>query len=226
LDEEQLKFCFGEKMEKIPNSSCLLVIVIILSCAACSPPSIDGSQATQIAGEIYSEMTAEAFSEVEKEVIDTPTPEIKILFEDDFSGSTSPYDYKDSDIEIKQEDGKLFISIVNPTWMTYTTIPGYDYKDTTVDVDVMTIEGDPEDRYGVICRATNNSSYIFEISYDGYFGVWLWDEQDGYTPVMDWTRSSAIDTGLNKRNHISVTCNDDQLILYLQKNHRDLWTWF
>ena len=204
-------------MEKFQTPSGLLLIVLILSCVACSPPSNDGPLATEIAGEIYSKMTTEAISEVETEVINTPTPENKILFEDDFSGSTSPYDYKESDLEIKQEAGILRISVYKQDWMAFSFVPGYEYEDTTVNIDVTAVEGDPEDGYGVICRATDTSSYTFEITNDGFFSIWLWEEQDGYTPLVEQTRSSAIDTGLNKTNRISVTCSSEQLVLVVNE---------
>jgi len=200
-------------MERSLNYKVLPVVIFIISCTACSPIVGVESQATEIAAEIYLELTTVALKHEETKVVDTPTPENKILFEDDFSSSTSPYDYKDIDAEIKQTDGILSLSVSKLDWIAYTFIPGYEYEDTTVTFDVTSIEGNPEDGYGLFCRATENSAYMFEVTYDGYFSIWLWDKKDGYTPLMDFTRSSAIDTGLNKTNNISVTCSGNQLIL-------------
>lgn len=200
-------------MERFSRYLVLLIIIISISCTACSPTGDGESQPTKIATDIFPEVTTEVQNEEETEVVDTPTPENKFLFEDDFSSSTSPYDYKDSDMEIQQVDGILSLSINKPDWISYTVVPGYEYEDTTISFDVSSIAGDPEDGYGLFCRATEKSAYMFEVTYDGFFSVWLWEQQDGYTPLMDYTRSSAIDTGIDKTNNISVTCSGNQLML-------------
>ena len=141
------------------------------------------------------------------------TPDTNVLFSDDFSELLSRYDYADDGGEIKQSEGGLSISITDSEWIYYANIPGYDYEDSAIDVDVFSAEGDPEDSYGINCRSTVSSEYTFEISYDGYYAIYLWEENSGYTNLIDWSRSSAINSGLNKENHINVICHENHLIL-------------
>ena len=146
-------------------------------------------------------------------ILPSSTPDTNVLFSDDFSEPSSRYDYDDDGGEIKQSEGGLSISITDLEWIYYANIPGYDYEDFAIEVDVFSAEGDPEDSYGINCRSTVSSEYTFEISYDGYYAIWLWEEEFGYTSLFDWSRSSAINTGLNNENHLTVICNNNQLIL-------------
>jgi hypothetical protein len=146
-------------------------------------------------------------------ILPSSTPDTNVLFSDDFSEPSSRYDYADDGGEIKQSEGGLSISVTELEWIFFAYIPGYDYENVAIEVDVLSVEGDPEDSYGVVCRSTASSDYTFEISYDGYYAISLWEEDFGYTYLIDWSRSSAINTGLNNENHLTVICNNNQLIL-------------
>jgi len=146
-------------------------------------------------------------------ILPSSTPETTVLFSDDFSEPSSRYDYADDTGEIKQSEGGLSISITELDWISFANIPGYEYEDVAIEVDVFSADGDPEDAYGITCRSTESSEYMFEITYDGYYGLFLWEEGFGYTSLIDYSRSSAINTGLNKENHINVICRENQLIL-------------
>ncbi len=146
-------------------------------------------------------------------ILPSLTPDTTVLFSDDFSDLSSRYDYADDGGEIKQSEGGLSISITDLEWIYFANIPGYDYEDFALEVDVYSAEGDPEDSYGIICRSSDSSEYIFEISYDGYYSIYLWEENSGYTSLFDWSRSSVINTGLNEENHIMVICHENHLIL-------------
>lgn len=168
-------------------------------------------QSTSIAQEIYSTQTAEA-KQINTQINNpTSTPESNILFSDDFSASSSRHNYSDGDVEVFQDYGVLSILITKPNWMFATFHGGSEYNDLTIDVDVKTIEGDGDDSFGVTCRASDDDVYMFQISVDGFFSVLLWEENIGYTPLHEWTRSSAINVGRNVENHLTIICNGNNL---------------
>lgn len=146
-------------------------------------------------------------------ILPSTTPDTNVLFSDDFSEPSSRYGYVDDGGEIKQSEGGLSISITDKEWMYSAYIPGYEYEDVAIEVDVYSAEGDPDDSYGITCRSTESSEYIFEIAYDGYHAISLWEEDIGYTSLYDRPQSSAINAGLNNENHLTVICNNNQLIL-------------
>jgi len=102
-------------------------------------------QATEITESIFANLTEEAPT---PEIPPGITPDTTILFSDDFSGPSSKYGYTDEGAEINQSDGGLSINVTDLNIMYFSIIPGYEYEDVIISVDVLSTEGDPEDAYG------------------------------------------------------------------------------
>jgi len=147
----------------------------------------------------------------------TPTPRVTLL-RDDFSEPTTFGLYDGEDAKIDQQDQSLAFAIFEPETFAFSPLDT-SFEDVTIEVDASMVGGPYDNGFGVACRISDVGEYDFEISSDGYFAIFLWNETDGYVPLIDWTRSSAIHTGEGHVNHITATCLGNQLSLSVNGHH-------
>jgi hypothetical protein len=105
------------------------------------------------------------------------------------------------------------VAINIPDTFQFTDPGNLKFDDMTIDVDMTVLEANLDNGAGVMCRSSASQDYEFEISNDGYYSIFHWDEEDGFSPLVDWSQSPAIKTGKNQVNHITVTCSGNNLIL-------------
>ena len=96
---------------------------------------------------------------------------------------------------------------------------GEDFSDGFYEVEATQIEGPIDNGYGMLLRADADKGdfYLFKISSDGY--VWIGTYQDGaeVAPIIrdHWFQSTAVNTGLNTTNKLSVRAESGNLIFYV-----------
>ncbi len=96
---------------------------------------------------------------------------------------------------------------------------GEDFSDGLYEVEVTQTEGPIDNGYGMLLRADADKGdfYLFKISGDGF--VWIGTYQDGaeVTPLIrdHWFQSTAVNTGLNTTNKLSVRAESGNLIFYV-----------
>jgi len=105
----------------------------------------------------------------------TPGADQNVLFQDDFSQTTSGWDkYTASDVVTNYDDGQYLIA-VEDTDVDVWARPGLDLTDVTLEVDATYAAGPVNNTFGVICRyerqGDKNSFYFFLISSDGYYSM-------------------------------------------------------
>lgn len=87
-------------------------------------------------------------------------------------------------------------------------------KDFDVSVAVQRIEGARDGFYGILFRQLKGRGYAFEVTDNGYFNVATWTDE-AYTPLIEWTRSSAIKPG--QINFLRVVARDDKFAFYINE---------
>ncbi len=140
----------------------------------------------------------------------------EILFKDDFSNSSSGWKRVTAINGESNYDDGVYRIFVNEANMDIWSMPGLYFKDVRVEVDAFKVGGDRNNRFGIICRATNPKDfYTFVISSDGYYGIGKIKDQD-YSLIGMYALqpSTAIELG-SAVNRIRADCIADTLTLYV-----------
>lgn len=115
------------------------------------------------------------------------------------------------------------LAIENGVYRAYAASTGYvwglnevEHTDVVVEVEVTPLDIYGDNGAGVMCRAdtrNNGDGYYFMINANGYFSIRM-GNGDGVPALIDWQRSNAIHTGLD-RNVIRAVCLDNDLAMYV-----------
>lgn len=143
-----------------------------------------------------------------------------ILFQDDFSQSTSGWDaYSDSEKTANYDNGQYLIA-VEPTGVDVWGLPGLDLADLRLEVDTQYAGGPEDNEFGVMCRYSRDgdkhSFYFFFISSDGYYamGKVIKNKRTVLNPESgDYQPSDAIQLDKSAVNHLSTTCAGKKMSL-------------
>ena len=102
-----------------------------------------------------------------------PTPDPNILFQDDFSSSSSGWDTVRNDTGMTDYDQDGYRIQVLETNTDYWANPGLStLTDVSVSVEVKKLSGPDDNDFAVICRYVDvDNFYAFLASSDGYFGI-------------------------------------------------------
>jgi|GEM_PF-654140 len=97
----------------------------------------------------------------------------------------------------------------------YTGLGTVEYDNTIITVDTQRLSQEPNDGYGLVCRASDEDNGIhFYISSDGYWRIFAFE--DGRArPFMPWTASDLINQEADARNQITAVCVNDYYALYI-----------
>lgn len=95
---------------------------------------------------------------------------------------------------------------------------GTDYSNFAFQVQTTIIAGDSG---GIVFRAdgANNRYYLFEILSNGTYGLTLYDGIASHTRTLDHGSSSAINTGLNEPNLITVVAQGSSIDLFVNQQY-------
>lgn len=148
---------------------------------------------------------------------DTPSEPLPagVLFQDDFSDTSSGWDRVDVDDGITDYVDGVYRILVNTPSTDVWANPGLDFTDTVVEVEATKVGGPDDNDFGVICRYQNESNfYFFIISSDGYYGLGkVVDGEQILIGEEELMPSDDIQLG-NVTNMIKADCVGSTLALY------------
>jgi hypothetical protein len=161
-------------------------------------------------------LPTKATAEVTSETGSETTTELKLLFEDDFSKTSSGWDRYSDDTSITDYlDGVYQIKVLEANWYTWSN-PGKTFGDVVVEVDGWKADG-PDGDLAIICRYQNESNfYLLGITTDGYYGITKIKDGDDTLLGSEYLEySGLIDTQAGAVNHIRADCIGNSLTLYV-----------
>ena len=135
-----------------------------------------------------------------------------ILFEDDFSSTTSGWDKgTNSNGSYGYVNGEYQIKVKTKE-LTYWSNPGKNFSDIVITVDMRAVASTGEGEYGVICRYQDEKNfYSLTVTEDHYYGIWKL-ENGQWSSIVDFTYSSLIPDGSQPFELIAV-CSGDKLMI-------------
>lgn len=148
-----------------------------------------------------------------------PTPEMALLYFDDFSDPSSGWDvYSDEDREMGYSDGEYYVLIKKPTWVSWGR-PGFTFSDFRLEVDARKVAGPDDNDFGVIVRHRDSDNfYLFAISSDGYYTVWKLVSGEWETLVAWEGPSRHINQG-ESTNHLTLIAQGPNFSFYVNGQH-------
>ncbi len=150
------------------------------------------------------------------QTVPTATPQVEILFQDDFSDPDSGWDRRqDSDgVTDYTGDGAYRIRVDTPNLEVWAN-PGRNFKDVRIEVDATKVAGPDDNDFGVLCRYVDTQNfYFFLISSDGYFGIGKKvNDETQVIGAENLESHTAIRQGTTT-NHIRADCVGNTLSLY------------
>jgi len=141
-----------------------------------------------------------------------PAPE-GILFQDDFSDTSSGWDRVDVEEGITDYDDGVYRIFVNTDNTDVWTNPGLDFSDTVIEVEATKVGGPDDNDFGVVCRYNDTENfYFFIISSDGFYALGkVVDAVQELLGESEMIMADAINTG-NATNNIQASCIGSTLI--------------
>ena len=198
-----------------------LTILLVIFLSACTPQaetqvSTSANLATEAVEEVNTEAPSEADPAETEEVIPTPTSRT-VIWEDDFSDVNSGWErYRAFDGVLDYgETQEVYQMQVNVENNLFWVMKDDDLVDVTMSVEAWQVGGPEGSLYGLMCRYDPNvlDGYFFLISSQGEAGVGTFGP--GFQPISggELTEFDAIQTGINVRNTIAISCTGDSLIM-------------
>jgi serine/threonine-protein kinase len=119
-----------------------------------------------------------------------------------------------TDYVVEARHGTLYIQ-VNPVKTTVYNF--YDFflenPDVRVEAAVETVAGPNTNNISLVCRASDKGWYEFSMTSGGYWYIWIYDSEDGFTEL---TRGASYAINLKKaKNQIAATCIGTDLTFYV-----------
>ena len=146
---------------------------------------------------------------------DSASPkETNLLFEDDFSDSSSGWDQFNQPEGITDYTNGIYRIFVNAAQVDYWANPGLNFTDIIVSVEATKVAGPDDNDFGVICRYKDQSNfYFFLASSDGFYAIGRMIE--GSQELLGEEQllpTDAIVQG-NSTNTVEASCIGNQLTL-------------
>ncbi len=145
-----------------------------------------------------------------------PTADTGILFQDDFSSTSSGWDRATYDYgETDYVDGGYHI-LVDTDYSSVWANPGISASDVIVEVDGSKRSGVDDNEYGVICRYQDEGNfYAGSVSSDGYYAIIKIENGEfGYVGAESMLPSDLIALG-SAANRVRLDCVGSTLTLYV-----------
>ncbi|MEW6405801.1 MAG: hypothetical protein AB1649_28760 [Chloroflexota bacterium] len=139
-----------------------------------------------------------------------------ILFQDDFSDSSSgwPHQVGDSDKAAEYSNGQYLVRAIT-AYQDVWAHPGLSFSDVSIEVDATKSNGPDDNNFGLICRFVDDGNfYFFWVSSDGFFAIGKY--QNGESSLISgdsMLATSAMNAG-NVTNHLRADCVGSALTLY------------
>lgn len=147
---------------------------------------------------------------------DTPELPDNVLFQDDFSDTSSGWDQISTDDGSTDYENGYYRIFVSTDSMDIWANPGLNFTDVVVEVDATKAGGSDDNDFGVICRYQNiENFYFFITSSDGYFVIGkVVDGEQLLIEAEQMNPSDAINQGAST-NHIQADCIGSRLVLHV-----------
>jgi hypothetical protein len=138
-----------------------------------------------------------------------------VLFQDDFSRTSSGWDRVNVDDGMTDYDNGVYRIVVNTDNTDVWANPGLSFTDVRIEVSATKAGGPDDNDFGVICRYMDeNNWYSLIISSDGYYAIVK--VKDGYQELLGMSEmgySDAINQGA-ATNTVRADCIGSTLTLY------------
>ena len=152
---------------------------------------------------------------------DIPTGDPDWIDTFDSEANWSPY--SDDSVIFEIKDGKAIMIAPQPN-NSYRFMLSYpDLTDFYLEAFFKTSSAcSGKDRYGLVVRTTKDEGgnygnyYIYGISCDGSYYL-SYFVSDGQTPLIEWTPNTAIKSGPDQINNISIRVEGDRIVLYANR---------
>lgn len=119
-------------------------------------------------------------------------------------------------------DEQLHLTVDLPESMFYTTMGRRNLEDGVFELDVQALDGSAESAFGLVFRATPNSTdfYYFLVSVDGFYSIGGCQNgclEGDLIRIADnmWIQSDAIEQGLNQPHSLRVEAIGDSLAYFI-----------
>jgi hypothetical protein len=135
-------------------------------------------------------------------------------FTDDFSDPGSGWGAASHETYVRgYQQGRYLIQIDVPRWFVWATA-GRSYEQAEIETTAES-SGEIDNHFGVLCRYNKGQGYYFAISGDGYYGIFLQEDEETLVPLhgQAMLRSPVIYTD-GSPNRLLATCEGDDLTLY------------
>jgi len=145
---------------------------------------------------------------------DSASIDSNVLFQDDFSKSSSGWDKWSGDSgSTDYVDGTYQIMVNDPQYDLWAN-PGENFTDVSVEVDAVMVGGPEDNDFGILCRYVDVENYYFGIvSSDGYYAIGTLIDGNQQIFSENMQQSDAINTGYES-NRIRFDCVGSTLSLY------------
>lgn len=138
-----------------------------------------------------------------------------VLFQDDFSKSSSGWDTWSGDSGSTDYVDGTYQIMVNDSQYDLWANPGENYTDVSVEVDAVMVGGPEDNDFGILCRYVDVENYYFGIiSSDGYYAIGTVVGGDQKIIAENMQPSDGIKTGFES-NRIRFDCVGSTLSLYV-----------
>ena len=139
----------------------------------------------------------------------------QLLFQDDFSDPSSGWNRVATNEGETNYTDNVYRIFVNSTDLDIWAKPGLNFIDARIEVDAYKVDGERNNRFGILCRVDGTNFYAFLISSDGYYGIGKVKDQVFTLLGMDTLQPSpAIRIG-SDLNHLRADCIGSQLTFYV-----------
>lgn len=136
-------------------------------------------------------------------------------FVDDFSDPGSGWGAASHETYVRgYQQGRYLIQIDVPRWFVWATA-GRSYEEVEIET-ITQSSGEMDNHYGVLCRYKKGRGYYFAISADGYYGIYLQEDEEVLVPLHGpaMLRAPAVHTD-GSPNRLLATCEGSVLTLYV-----------
>ncbi|MBN2501400.1 MAG: hypothetical protein JXB38_11525 [Anaerolineales bacterium] len=196
----------------------LISSAVVLAVLACALPGDERSAVEEAAPAGSGEVLAPTYTppSVSSEGGEKNYRTDNILFQDDFSDPNSGWDRQSYDVGSTDygEDGYL-ISVTAPNQILWAN-PGQAFKDVSVEVETLWLDGGEDNNLGIICRYQDvENFYALVISSDGYYGIRrALNGSDGLEFIGNNGMQESDVINMNGRNQLRADCIGSTLSLY------------
>jgi hypothetical protein len=146
-----------------------------------------------------------------------PQRDPKIIFQDDFSTYDGGWDrIRDEEGITDYDQGGYRIQVLKPD-TDFWSLPGLNFENVRIEVDVWRLAGPTENDFGVLCRYLDEENfYFFLVGNDGFFVVGKFKNgTQSYLGMDTFGYHQAINKGENAVNKLRIDCVKENLTLYV-----------